>query len=198
MTSLWTQWRLKSPASRLFTQPFIQVQIEINIKAPCHWPFVWGIHRWPGNSPQKWPVTRKMLPFHDAIMDFSWPMYVMRAGVDLWDRFVPNSQAITWIHDDCRNQWTRGDLKASWKLINIDSIKQLPLSPLLHRYWGSAAFRWVLHEVWMSNRWAQWRSYRPFDTGNIVGHVIWLLLHNVSLGKIILHNYQRKLPRSPW
>ena len=29
---------------------------------------VWGIHRGPVNSPHKWPVTRKMLPFHDVIM----------------------------------------------------------------------------------------------------------------------------------
>ena len=38
MTSQWTRWRLKSPASRLFTQPFIQTQIQENIKAPRHWP----------------------------------------------------------------------------------------------------------------------------------------------------------------
>ena len=31
-------WRRKSPASRLFTQPFIQAQIKVNIKAPRHWP----------------------------------------------------------------------------------------------------------------------------------------------------------------
>ena len=30
--------------------------------------FVRGIQRWPVNSPQKWPVTRKMLPFDDVIM----------------------------------------------------------------------------------------------------------------------------------
>ena len=30
--------------------------------------FVRGIHRRPGNSPHKWPVTRKMFPFHDVIM----------------------------------------------------------------------------------------------------------------------------------
>ena len=29
--------------------------------------FVWGIHREPVNSPQKWPVTRKMFPFDDVI-----------------------------------------------------------------------------------------------------------------------------------
>ena len=32
------QWHLKLPASRLFTQPFIQAQIKENIKAPRHWP----------------------------------------------------------------------------------------------------------------------------------------------------------------
>ena len=41
MTSKWARWRLKSPASRLFTQPFIQAQIKENIKDPRHWP-LWG------------------------------------------------------------------------------------------------------------------------------------------------------------
>ena len=31
--------------------------------------FVWGIHRGPVNSPHKGPVTRKMFPFDDVIMD---------------------------------------------------------------------------------------------------------------------------------
>ena len=31
--------------------------------------FVREIHRGPVNSPHKWPVTRKMFPFHDVIMD---------------------------------------------------------------------------------------------------------------------------------
>ena len=30
--------------------------------------FVWRIHRWPMNSPHKWPVTRKMFPFDDVIL----------------------------------------------------------------------------------------------------------------------------------
>ena len=28
--------------------------------------FVQEIHRWPVNSPHKWPVTRKMFPFDDV------------------------------------------------------------------------------------------------------------------------------------
>ena len=31
--------------------------------------FVRGIHRWPVNSPHKGPVTRKMFPFDDVIMN---------------------------------------------------------------------------------------------------------------------------------
>ena len=30
---------------------------------------VWGIHRWPMNSPHTWPVTRKMFPFDDVIIE---------------------------------------------------------------------------------------------------------------------------------
>ena len=38
MTSLWPRLRLESPASWLFTQPFIQTHIKENIKAPRQWP----------------------------------------------------------------------------------------------------------------------------------------------------------------
>ena len=38
VTSQWARWRLKSPASLLFTQLFVQAQIKENIKAPRHWP----------------------------------------------------------------------------------------------------------------------------------------------------------------
>ena len=34
--------------------------------------FVLGIHRGPVNSPHKWPVTWKMFPFDDVIMEISW------------------------------------------------------------------------------------------------------------------------------
>ena len=38
LTSYWVRWPLKSTASRLFTQPFIQATIKEIIKAPRHWP----------------------------------------------------------------------------------------------------------------------------------------------------------------
>ena len=38
VTSYWVLRRLKSPALRLFTRPFIRAQIKENIKATRHWP----------------------------------------------------------------------------------------------------------------------------------------------------------------
>ena len=42
MALQWVRWRLKSPASPLLTQRFIQAQIKENIKASCHWPLCGG------------------------------------------------------------------------------------------------------------------------------------------------------------
>ena len=38
VTSQWARCCLESPASPVFTQPFIQAQIKENINAPRHWP----------------------------------------------------------------------------------------------------------------------------------------------------------------
>ena len=62
VTSWWVWWRFKSPTFPLFAQLLVQTQIKENIKAPCHWPFLLVIHRWPVNSPNKRPVTREMFP----------------------------------------------------------------------------------------------------------------------------------------
>ena len=54
----------KTPASRLFTQPFIKE----NIKAPRHWPFE-GASGWQEKSPNNRSVTQKMFLFDDIIMN---------------------------------------------------------------------------------------------------------------------------------
>ena len=65
MTSKWARWRLKSPASRLFTQPFIQTQIKENIKAPRHWPLcVW-------NSPGTGEFPAQMASYAEYV-SISW------------------------------------------------------------------------------------------------------------------------------
>ena len=77
MTSSWARWRFKSPASRLFTQPFLQTQINENIKTRRHWP-LWGeftVDRWIPRTKGQW--RRKC--FH--LMTSSWsfiPQYLVR------------------------------------------------------------------------------------------------------------------------
>ena len=53
--------------------------------------FVWGIHRGPVNSPHKWPVTRKMLPFDDVIMIKRGPD---KLKVDFMFHFLPDSAQV--------------------------------------------------------------------------------------------------------
>ena len=66
----WCQISIKTfqLAFWLFVQLFVQANIKESIKAPQHWPFVKGIHRWPVDSPHKGPVMWKALPCHDIIM----------------------------------------------------------------------------------------------------------------------------------
>ena len=55
--------------------------------------FVWGIHRWPVNSPHKWPATRKMFPFwwrhHDSEMNAKEHLWWW-AGIDAGNGVVAN------------------------------------------------------------------------------------------------------------
>ena len=64
----WARWRLKSPASWWFVQPFLQEQIKENIKAPRLRPL------WVEFIDDRWTpfheelVMRKMFPFDDVIL----------------------------------------------------------------------------------------------------------------------------------
>ena len=62
---------IASPASPLFTQPFIQGADQRKHQSSESLAFVRGIHRWPVYSPQKGPVTQKMFPFDDVIMNYA-------------------------------------------------------------------------------------------------------------------------------
>ena len=42
---------------------------QSKFKSSASLAFVWGVHRGPVNFPYKWPVTRKMFPFDDVIME---------------------------------------------------------------------------------------------------------------------------------
>ena len=67
VASWWALRRLQSPAFRLFTQTFVQVQIKENTKTPRHWPLWMSFTGYRA----KGPVTRKMFPFDDVIMIYA-------------------------------------------------------------------------------------------------------------------------------
>ena len=67
VTSKWASWRLKSPASQVFTQSFVQAHIRIH-ESSASLAFVKGIHRWLVDSLQKGSVTRKMFSFNGVIV----------------------------------------------------------------------------------------------------------------------------------
>ena len=47
-----------------------------------------GIHRWPVNSPNKWPITRKRSPFDDVIMGTRWSR--------IWSAVLTLYAAVVW------------------------------------------------------------------------------------------------------
>ena len=69
MTSKWARWRLKSPASWLFTQPFVEVQIKENIKVPRHWPLCEGNSPVTGEFPAQRASNAENVSFDDVILE---------------------------------------------------------------------------------------------------------------------------------
>ena len=67
VTSFWARWRLKSPVSLFFAEPFIQGEIKENIEAPRNW-LLWGEPPAPVDAPTKGQWRGKMFPFDDVIM----------------------------------------------------------------------------------------------------------------------------------
>ena len=68
MTSLWVRWHSKSPASRLFTQPFIQTQIKENIKVPRHWPLCGEV------TEDRWFPAQRASNAENYLMTSSWKL----------------------------------------------------------------------------------------------------------------------------
>ena len=74
--------RLKSPASRLFTEPFIQAQIKESIKVPYHWP-LWGEFPRASNA--------ENFPFDDVVIDceiklayYEMPLWTHFSSITQW------------------------------------------------------------------------------------------------------------------
>ena len=61
-------FRCAVPLSTVCVRVFVLEYFNIKHQSSASLAFVWGIHRWSVNSTHNWPVTRKMFPFDDVIM----------------------------------------------------------------------------------------------------------------------------------
>ena len=85
VTSLWAQWRLQSPASRLVTLFFTLFRRRSNKhQSSASLAFVEGTHRWLVNFPRKWPVTRKIFPFDDVSLSYNSVYWNTEVKTDQW------------------------------------------------------------------------------------------------------------------
>ena len=66
--SHWALWRLKSPASRLFAQPFFSDAYQRKFQRSASQNFVRESHHWLMDSSYKVSATRKIFPYEYVIM----------------------------------------------------------------------------------------------------------------------------------
>ena len=85
--------------------------------------FVRGIHRWPVNSPQKGPVTRKMFPFDDVIMDVE-VLVVLGGPCDI--RYPSESREMSFVDNT-------NSIQLIWNFAQNTIILQNFLSERLHQ-----------------------------------------------------------------
>ena len=85
--------------------------------------FVRGIHRWPANYPHKGPITRKMFPFDDVIMNSR-----IRGNKQGLMNFSHGKRLI-W----CWKIWTRVEM-AVWKLSTSRWYSIAENQPIFGRY----------------------------------------------------------------
>ena len=99
-------------ASQITSPPIVNSTVYSNADQRKHQSsaslaFVRGIHRWPVNSPHKWPVTRKMFPFDDVII--RWIQNIM---VILWFLISSSKPLRKAMTNKCqRNRWEHFSLE---------------------------------------------------------------------------------------
>ena len=122
--------------------------------------FVWGIHRWPVNSPHKWPVTRKMFPFDDVIMN---DLIVIRFVLYPQQKLAAISRNMPWVfsryiscHLQCLSSYLRPQdvhckRSSVWKLTNQPTLTTEGMSsnaPVVRLQQGNGKCEWGSKGKW--------------------------------------------------
>ena len=109
--------------------------------------FVWGIHRWPVNSPHKGSVTWKMFPFDDIIMETRsegyWPDF-LRSVIFRFFRIIKTLVAYIEQHSN----FDRYDIRNNLEHFGDDAFNPLNTGFIFFYFLGLC----LLPALW-NNRW---------------------------------------------
>ena len=114
--------------------------------------FVWGIHRWPVNSPHKWPVTQKMFPFDGVIMIME--IWIHKSGghaqcvffsIEILNRHSDTFRCLLInLHISCQRQKT----ETSWYSLNHGAdISSNKLFLLVVFHWSNLFASYVMNAL---------------------------------------------------
>ena len=118
-------WKLEIPV--YFQSDHVHDDVMKWKHFPRYWPFVWGIHRCPVNSPHKWPVTRSFDVFFDLRLN-------KQLSKQWWGWWFDTLSCPLWRH---RNGLERSTL-TRWVTSNLLICQQLTSSLNLHLNWPAS------------------------------------------------------------
>ena len=117
--------------------------------------FVRGIHWWPVNSPQKWPVTRKMFPLVISLVkNITWPidaifvvLYVWfwcgtgQHKLSYWLTSPKNAKHVS-LFEHCFNSCIKWSLTRN--ICRYRHIKIHQMIPCINEQWSNPAASWKI------------------------------------------------------
>ena len=125
--------------------------------------FVWGIHRWPVNSPHKGPVPRKLFPFDGVIMCRALYLAALRAASSIVESRC--CRALSPVYTACWGPLIHSSLKNNTNR----TLTLWPNDSIWRRKSGSALAQVMaccltapshyLNQCWLIISEVQWQSY---------------------------------------
>ena len=164
-------WHLKSPASRLFTQPFIQTQIKVNIKAPRHWPLC-GEFTGTGEFPAQRSSYAENVSIWWRHHAMSWPLHEGTHDNHADDRFSCTADQM--LSPDQLRIWfrTRELWYFSVTLLWLNSVSQWIVTPIFTTTYRAVLLKHGQLSVQCSRQrplarsWIRYGVYRDVTSSN--------------------------------
>ena len=131
--------------------------------------FVQGIHRWPVNSPQKWPVTRNVFPFDYVIMVCGWSgcPNVWLCWVTWWRHQMWTFSALLAIR--AGDSSVTGEVPAQRPVTqSFDVFVDLRLNTRLRKQSWGWRFETLSHQLWR-------------HCNDLLGRLLWIVIVSLAV-----------------